>query len=164
MAFMTDGMGSLHEKFEKVKEEVFKDDPNPFTKSKTFGKKTVVYYEGKVVLAFLIRQYNKTRDPKKCNCFLALLLSMIYAIIPGLTRVNEGLVFHGDSFFQMAVFYLNFVLVVYFMTNNLRFFFRFMIDMDRRKFLLEQLGMSLTTHNLSQYRDEKYLPVVDLVS
>ena len=52
---MTDTNDSLHQKFVKVKEEIFKDDLNPFTKSKTFGEREVVYYEGKVVLAFLIR-------------------------------------------------------------------------------------------------------------
>ena len=132
-----------------LKERIFKDDPNPFVKKKTFGSREVTYYEGKVVLAYLIDVFNKTRDNKKTNFLAALIFGVAYSSIPAFIRVYGGLSFHGYTWFAIVICYLNFFLNTILMLTAFMFFLRFLADMRRRHFMLQQLGMSLTTQNLS---------------
>ena len=137
VAFMTDDCCNMKNKFQLLKERLYKDDPNPLIKIKTFGSRQVNYYEGKIVLAYLLDVFNQTRDYKLLNLIVALVFGVTYASVPGYFRLYDGLSFHGSLWFEIVIFYLNFIFNTLMMLNGFMFFTRFLTDMRRRHFMLQ---------------------------
>ena len=143
LSFMAEPSPEILKEFEKIRNTVFKDCPLPLQKVKKFGCKEIKYFNGKVILAYLIQHYNKT-DYKNLIFRSGLFIGLFYSSIPGLIRVYYGQKFHGEGVLTIIVHYLMYPTTTFLIMATNLFFTRHNIDMRRRRFVLQQLGMMIS--------------------
>ena len=160
---MAEPSTEIIKEFENIRNTVFKHCPLPLQKTKNYGSKEVKYFNGKIILAYLIKHYNKT-DYKIAIFRVGLLIGIIYSSIPGLIRVYVGEKFHGEDIFSIIVTYVMYPTTSFLILATNLFFTRHNIDMRRRRFVLQQLGMMISPIQIKHYTGNRLLPVIDVSS
>ena len=143
IAFMNQPPKELSEELENIKQTIFKDDPYPLIKIHSDGQNQTLYYNGKVIIAYLLQKFNKW-DYKILLFLSGMVSGILYSSVPGLIRVAFGETFHGTDTFSNVVTYLIYFNTTFLVFATSLFYTRYNVDMRRRRFLLQQLGMMVS--------------------
>lgn len=154
---------SLLSIYEKGK--VFFDKKNlEYTYTKTQGKKKIKYYSGLVLLHFLIKKYNSKRNYYYMSMPFFIPCSILFGLSSGILRMYFGQPFFGEGILEILIFILNTVNIGFMTFVFLQFFLRFFIDINRKVYILEQLGQMLSPEVLTESSEDRVLPTIDIIS
>jgi len=125
-------------------------------------KSQTIYYDGKLVFAFLLEEFNERYNIKAFSILRAGLICLGFSIAPGIIRVAFSQPFHGIGTLEISIFYLNTIVSFLAMLSIVLFLDRALTDLGRRNFMLQQLGQSISPKKMTNYSGEKHLPTIHL--
>ena len=120
-----------------------------------------IYYDCKAILYQLIQNHFKQRQ----NVFIMpffLVLSLVWTCFPGFARLETGLSFLGDSFWEQLLYLLSMLVCALFFSIAVLFFRQAYMDYDRINYMLRQLTQMFSPTKLPHI-SEKFCPTINLV-
>lgn len=103
-------------------------------------QKHLKYYDGKVILEFIIRQYNKNQGLSPIALGSIFLLTFFFVMSPAIFRAIVGQTMFGNSAIEYICFGGNGFMIFFLVFITTLFFVAGIRDMKRRLFILQQLG------------------------
>ena len=145
-------------------EELSETDSSPLflTKTVKINQKTFKLYNGIIIAKYLIHIYNNKQNWYKSSILISALLATIKCLVAGIIRAYYTQHFFGETIEELVIFILNAIGVFFLSFKLFRFFFICLIDMDRRDFLLKQVGHMASVNALDKFWDQKLMPTIDL--
>lgn len=90
-------------------------------------------------------------------------LALIWALGPPLFRLWVGQNFHGTQWFEILAIYLNAFVSSFLFFVQFMFYFQAIVDMNRKYFLMSQLGYLISPKKVKSYPFDKYLPTMSIM-
>lgn len=165
IAFMVEPEAKLKQKLDDIRERLFNDDDYPMYKQEVKEGKTILYYQGKVIFAYLLLHYNE-KNPFRVVLFLiSIFITVAISMFPGILRLFYRETFHGTEVFEIILFYCHFLYNGMLILVLITFYLRFYGDLKRIVFLLAQLGQVISPKNFTDdYTTKKIFPTINLTS
>lgn len=129
------------------------------------AKKRIEYYDSKLIFEYLVKKFNKKYLLGlriKMGLFI-LMMAFLYGFLPGIIRVIFGQTFAGETTDLKIGFYLYALAMTVLACGIYMFFGLARIDMERRGYLLKQLGQMISAKKLPSYKLTKFLPTINLL-
>lgn len=141
----------------------YKNKQLEFSYSLKQGNKTIKYFNGVTILHLLINNYNKKKNYIFFPSQIFKLIGLIYGLSDGFIRVMYNQSFHGETILEIVVFYITTFNTGFMVYTFLEFFYRFFIDINRKAYLMEQIGQMLSPRCLRCLSDTKDVPTIDII-
>lgn len=166
LGFMTNLNGNtekrlfeLSMKFNKIKMLNFED-----YQCRECSKKTIIYYDSKLIFRFLIEEFNsKCMTLRRRKYIVSIIAAIFYSSIAGILRVTHGQTFHGNSASTIITFYCNYINLVFITIVMILGYCVAIFDMKRKAYMLHQLGLMISPKKRPEYKVRKLLPTVNLL-
>ena len=126
-------------------------------------QKHLKYYEGKVILEFFIREFNKTMGLSLPALGFIFIVAFFFVFSPALFRKIVGQTMFGSSFLEYVCFFGNGFMVFFLVFVTTIFFVAGVRDMNRRLFILQNLGQLISPKKLQRYKGKKLLPTINFL-
>jgi hypothetical protein len=120
------------------------------------------YFKADLVFEYLITQYNE-RVNYKARIAFGVMLGIIWSFIPSILRLISGQNFHGRSGLEQAATYLNGLLSSFLFYVQYMFYIQAIIDLQRKFFIMCQLGYMISPRILKQYPYPKLMPTISIL-
>lgn len=133
-----------HTKLQEGVQKIYKDHQFIFesidakaTYSTQFGDKPVTFYNGSILMEYLINRFNEKHNYSCYRVPFFMAIALLYGLSDGFVRLYYGQTFHGEDILSIVVFYTSTLMNGMMVFLNLMFFMRYEIDITRKNFLLE---------------------------
>lgn len=126
------------------------------------NEKQFKYFKADLVFEYLITQYNE-RVNYKMRIAIGVLLGMVWSFIPSFLRLLFGQNFHGKTGLEQAATYMNGLLSSFLFYVQYMFYIQAIIDLERKYFIMCQLGYMISPRILKQYPYPKLLPTMSIL-
>lgn len=126
-------------------------------------QKHLKYYDGKVILEFIIREYNKTQELSVVALGSIFALTFFFVFSTAIYRSMVGQTLFGNSALEYICFGGNGFMIFFLVFITTLFFVAGIRDMKRRLFILQQLGQMISPKKMQYYKNKKLLPTVNFL-
>lgn len=162
MSYMTVVSEQSQSKLKELSEAKSGSQDKELSYSYQLNDKLFKYYKAEIVFEYLITQYN-ARVNYKSRILFGVMLGMVWSFIPSFLRLLSGQNFHGQTGLGKAATYLNGLLSSFLFYVQYMFYIQAIIDLQRKYFIMCQLGYIISPRILKQYPYPKLLPTMSIL-
>ena len=164
ISFMAKVPERLHKAMEDYQTEDNEKEEYQVKVETKFNSKEMVYYNCKYILECFLEEFKKVG--KKCEgmfSLVTLVVSLGWGFGPVFLRIYFGESSFGMSWFEITVNVLSCIVGGFLFFTQITFYKQAVDDIDRKEFLMNQVGYLMSPMKVKEYSYDKVMPTINIV-